>query len=105
MHLSNWKHWAVGSVAALTLIAGNVWMADNVFAAGAAQATVAQQTDKPDDAEDSRALPFGEWRDAHGEYLADALGITVDELEAAMETAHDNAAEDAKADAAERDPF
>jgi hypothetical protein len=42
MKMTNWKHWAVGSVAALTIMAGGLWTTDSVYAAEPVPADVGE---------------------------------------------------------------
>lgn len=115
MQMTSWKHWAVGGVAAFTILAGGLWTADDVSAAElepVATATMAQSVQPAgfgpgarmdrgygvfDQFDRSRRL-FGD----DESLLADALGITVEELDAAEEEArslaHDAALAQAVAD-------
>ncbi len=103
MNFGPWKHWAVGGVAALSLIAGSAWMADNVSASSLYQApSTHSEGEAANDSVSPRQLPLGDWHGGQDGYLADALGITTDELDAAQQTAYDKAVEDAKAAAEER---
>ncbi len=96
MNIQNqWKRLAIGGVAALTLTAGTFWAVDNVSAASPTTgwvSTLSQQVQQfagrggphgPGGGPDG-AL-FGDQR----QYLADALGITVDQLEAAQSSARE----------------
>lgn len=107
---TSWKHWAVGSIAALTIMAGGLSAADSVSAAGpepATTETAGVETSQTigygrGNRTDSRVGRFGEMSDEGQSLLAEALGISVQELEAAQLEAqtltHDAALAQAVAD-------
>lgn len=106
MLLSNWKHWAVGSVAVLTLMAGGALQADTVSAAtqsqrgpGQMEMQGAQSADFGPRRMDRGAGGYGEMTRQGQTLLAEALGITVEELEAAQDAAKAKAHDAALADA------
>ena len=111
---NSWKRWAVGGAAALALTAGAIWTVDQASAAGVVS-TVTNLAQGQ-----SIMIPqFAQWGDMQqgrgprgdgpmggpgmmGEeqaiYLADALGITVAELQAAQESARNAAIDQAVTD-------
>ena len=78
MLMTSWKHWAVGSVAALTIMAGTMWTTDSVSAASPDPAAVG--------ATDVQTVRYGRGQMDHGfgrygdkaemgqTFLAEALG-------------------------------
>ncbi len=110
MNMQNqWKRLAIGGVAALTLTAGTFWAVDNVSAASSTtgwMSTLSQQVQQfagrggrgghhgPDGLGGRGGAFLGDQQ----QYLADALGITVDGLTAAQSAARDAALTDALAD-------
>jgi len=118
---SSWKRWAVGGAAALALMAGAIWTVDQVSAADvvsnvsnfaqsqgimtpqlAQWAQVQQGNGGPRGGRgmDGPGMmgPQGLFGDDQATYLADALGITVEELEAAQTTARNAAIDQAVTD-------
>lgn len=107
MEIRNWKHWAVGGVAALAIMAGGSYTADNVSAAapvplaadaaGATDAGTLQFVGQGRGArmggqmnDMNRLGRFGDFgaRAEQGQtLLAEALGVTVEELETAQDQA------------------
>jgi hypothetical protein len=95
MKTTSWMRWAIGGLAVLTVAAGSFWAADSVSAATPEPATVA-----PSQAQDLQYARFGPGQMERGmgqfgamirtgdTLLAEALGISAEELEAAMEQAH-----------------
>ena len=94
MQVTNWKRWAIGGVAAATLATGSLWVVDSASAATPGPATIA-----PAQAQDMEMVRFGSgFRDrSFGRFddmaetgqalLAEQLGISVEELQAAQDTA------------------
>jgi len=106
---NQWKRLAIGGVAALTLTAGTLWAVDNVSAASPTSgwATTVQQQVMEFAGRGGQHGPGGRggrggadkaFMGDHQQYLADALGITTDELSAAQSTARDAALAAALAD-------
>lgn len=118
---SSWKRWAVGGAAALALTAGAIWTVDQVSAADVvsnvsnfaqrqgimtpqlAQWTQVQQGNggpRGGRGMDGPGMmgPQGMFGEDQATYLADALGITVEELEAAQVSARDAAIDQAVTD-------
>ncbi len=100
MQFTNWKHWAVGSVAALTLMTGSMLTADSVSAAPVQVEPAEQQAGPRGWGKTHHGFgPVGE-RGIDGQALfAEALGVSVEELVAAQETAHQKTADEALAKA------
>lgn len=106
MKMGSWKHWAVGSVAALTVMAGGLWAADSAYAAEPVTATVESAK-----AQTFQTVGFGPGRSERGfgrpgetqardqTLLAEALGVSVEQLEAAQDTAQARARDEALAEA------
>lgn len=117
---NSWKRWAVGGAAALALTAGAIWTVDNVSAAGVVstvtslaqgQSIMTPQFAQWGDMQQGRG-PKGDGplgglgrmgdRGLMGEeqstYLAAALGITVEELQAAQDSVRTAAIDQAVAD-------
>ena len=94
MQTKSWKRWAIGGVAAATLMAGSLWAVDSVSAAAPEPAAVA-----PVEVQNVQTVRFGPGTMGRGTrqfgvvgqtgetLLADALGISVEELQAAQDTA------------------
>jgi len=106
MQMNGWKRWAVGSVAALTVMGGGLMTAHNVLAATpetpAAESTDAQPPQPFGFGEGRMDRGFGQFSELSDEgqaSLAEALGISVEELEAAQDAARMKAHEDALAEA------
>ncbi|MFN2202054.1 MAG: hypothetical protein ACK2UO_12655 [Caldilineaceae bacterium] len=105
MQMMGWKRWAVGSVAALTVMGGGLITAHTVLAESP-ETMSAESTQAP-----PQRFGFGDSRMDRGfgqvslsseesqASLAEALGITVEELEAAQDTARINARDAALAEA------
>lgn len=111
---NRWKRWAVGGAAALALTAGAIWTVDNVSAAGVVntvtnlaqgQSIMTPQFAQWDDMQQGQG-PRGDgpmggpgmMAEEQATYLADALGITVAELQAAQERARNAAIDQAVTD-------
>lgn len=117
MNMQNqWKRFVIGGAAALALTAGTLWAVDNVSAASAGEswsAALSQQVMEfaGHGGRGGRVGPDGSHafggRGGRGDgalfgdqeqYLADALGITVDELQSAQETVRNTLIDQAVAD-------
>lgn len=108
MQMTNWKHWAVGSVAALTIMAGGIMAADSVSAADPVTNDVAAfgpgyQLMAADGNQLGRAggpRGAGYASDIDGQaLLAEQLGITVEDLDAAQTEARTKVLDEALANA------
>lgn len=109
MQMTNWKNWAIGGVAALTIMTGGLYVADDVSAAApVAEEIVSADVSTParinSETDQMRRGPRdmgpGERAGVDGDaLLAEALGITVEELDAAREVARTKAADEALAQA------
>lgn len=108
MNLQNqWKRLFIGGAAALAITAGSIWAVDNVYAASPA-GLLQQVGIEQMEGFGHRGGPGGPGgRGGHGDfglrgdqeqYLADALGITVEELETAHTTVRDVLIDQAVAD-------
>lgn len=104
MSVAGWKYWAVGSVAALTLMAGGLAATGNVSAAST-QPVAGEERGAPSaqgNALGREDRGFGRTGDSlvvRQDLLAEALGISVEELEAAQGAAQTKAHEAALAEA------
>jgi len=103
MQMMSWKRWAVGSVAALTVMGGGLITAQSVLAQStetpAAESTQAppQQFGFRDDRTERGFGQMGFSSEVSEASLAEALGITVEELEAAEDTARTKARDESLA--------
>lgn len=118
---SSWKRWAVGGAAALALTAGAIWTVDQVSAADVvsnvsnfaqSQGIMTPQLAQWSELQQGNGGPRGGrgmdgpglmgrqgwFGEDQATYLADALGITVEELEAAQVSARDAAIDQAVTD-------
>jgi len=101
MNVQNqWKRFVIGGAAALALTAGTLWTVDTVSAASAGttwSAAISEQIMELG-GRGGRGGHDGALFGDQEQYLADALGITVDELQSAHETVRNTLIDQAVAD-------